>query len=285
MGDESSATHHAQHLLTQLAPGSRETGVGPLCARANKFSPQDLYDIRAPLAVAEALAQRVHGLEYIEIGSGLGDIFTCVACYARRASAFERDGGYCAGLRARTADSKCKALEQPVDVRCPRSFPIGTDTIQQRHRVFRGLHDADVYYAWMEPQDDWLLLSALRAGVRAGAIRSSARLFSLALPLSYYADTRDDPRYIWMEVHKAELASRVTRLPFIEHSYIASAQRKRDRQSLRLINSSVYLLEYNLSSSEWDGVNLTQQLGSRKFYTSQRCPTPKRFVGSTLVRH
>ena len=159
---------------------------------------------------------------------------------------------------------------------------MSTDPGQHR-QPFRGLHDADVYYGWMAPEEDWALLAALRAGVRAGTIRSSARLVIPALPVSYYAATQDNARYMWLDVHKATLATRHTRLPFSEHTFMASARRKRDRKSMRLINASIYLLEYDLSSSEWDGVNLTNQLCLPKVYTKEHCPTPAQFLGAKLA--
>jgi hypothetical protein len=60
------------------------------------------------------------------------------------------------------------------------------------------------------------VLQTLRAGVRQGVVRASAKLVLLAYPLIYYIHSRDNPKYVWMEAHMAMLARRTRWLSFAE---------------------------------------------------------------------
>ena len=137
----------------------------PCSARAarpcQKFEVIDTFDIRAPMAVAERLAELAHNRSYVEIGSRHGDIFECVAHHAARAAVVEADASYCAILRERMR------YVPHASVRCPAMFPKDSGTLH-----------ADVYYTWIAPAVALNLLHELR-----GRVRHAATFVTIVFPL------------------------------------------------------------------------------------------------------
>jgi hypothetical protein len=90
---------------------------------------QDEYPVRSPLSMADAILPEIRGKTFAEIGTRDGDLFSCLARFAKRSWAVEMDPKYCAALRAKGFEVACEKLTEENAVRV--------------------LPDADVYFMWM----------------------------------------------------------------------------------------------------------------------------------------
>lgn len=240
-------------------------GVGKACAAVPGFKVLDTYDTRAPMVVADQLVKLARGRSYVEIGSRRGDILACVSHYAKTSIVYEAQSSYCSDLRTRFSTP---GSNHP-SVRCPAFFSADMIT------------DADVYYTWISPPKAWDMLHMLRAGIRRGTVRRTAKLATIVFPLSHYLRIGDNPVYMWRGVHLASLASRVTLLPFYERALINA---RGDTFEMAMINETVAFLEFDLAESKWDGThNLIQNTDCKGFYHPSRCPTPHELQGELLV--
>lgn len=116
-----------------------------VCHSFVDFQAVDLYPIRSPLVVADALSAVVRGASFCEIGTRNGDVMSCLSHFASRLTSIEMDTTYCRNLRKRGIEVTCAAVE---DIN-PSEFPI-----------------ANVYYWWpvdAEGQNELWLHLVMRA--------------------------------------------------------------------------------------------------------------------------
>ena len=100
-----------------------------VCWSQPGFKSADEYPIRSPMTMADALLPEIRGKTFVEIGTRNGDLFSCLARFAKRSWAVEMVPEYCASLRAKGFEVACEKL---------------TD-----ESVVRALPEADVYFMWM----------------------------------------------------------------------------------------------------------------------------------------
>ena len=239
-----SARNEAHEAAPADAP--HRGALGPLCAAVPGMGIVDPFDIRAPMAVADHIARISTNLSYVEIGSRNGDLFECIAHYARRATVFEGSAEYCPLLHARVQASAS------ARVHCPSFFP---DTIEAVEAADPNVLDADIYYTWVNPPTALKFLHVLRAGVRAGRIRASARFVTICFPLSFYDQTNDNRVHLWRGARLASVASRVVVHPFVERASMANVHSDAHPHGVPMhVRAQVAVLEFALGDAQWDGL-------------------------------
>lgn len=228
-------TDDGQVSQLQRPRRNQDAMLGPRCAAVPKFEVIDTFDIRAPMAVAERLAELAHNRSYVEIGSRHGDIFECVAHHAARAAVVEADASYCAILRERMR------YVPHASVRCPAMFPKDSGTLH-----------ADVYYTWIAPAVALNLLHELR-----GRVRHAATFVTIVFPRSNYTATSDNPVHLWEGIHLGTLATRLTLAPFDETATMTHLPQHLQRRRVR---QHVAILEFGLGEErpKWEGVRSLQ---------------------------
>ena len=247
------------------------TGVGPRCNAVPGFTPQDTYNTRAPIMVADLLSWLAENKTFVEIGTRKGDMFMCVAHYARHTTVVEADAAYCDHLRKRAAASNAS-----ITVQCPVMFgnacgdshtPTGCSKSNRTYEIF----DADVYYAWVSPRIDFEVLKVLHQGVKDGKIRNSAIFAAFGMPLAAVAPGAR-PVHLWQELGLSSRAARAYKFTW-EDANLMHQHRHRH------IGGNAYVTIFPLASAhivEPDHLERTHCPHSIK-YSAARCqpPSPK----------
>ena len=117
------------------------------------FQSIDPYPIRSPLIVADYLLPLVRGRRYAEIGAQAGDLLKCLSFYAEKVTAVERMKPMCRKLRSRGIEVVCEDLKaETLAAAAARNETL--------------LPVADVYYWWMNPGQNKVLLNLLATSQR-----------------------------------------------------------------------------------------------------------------------
>ena len=107
------------------------------CLSLSDYAPLERYPMRSPLVVADYLASRVPtGGRFGEIGSGSGDVITCMRQWSMNVLSVEMMKGACSRLRSRGIDVAC----QPF-----------TEWLRSKNGSASLAPEVDVWYWWVWP--------------------------------------------------------------------------------------------------------------------------------------